>query len=99
MSVDAIHKAVHKNLLKDSYAQYRKEQLLEFGDCYSFEEVLEFCGLKTVCEYTIRKWMISLGCSYDEQKSCYFTDKHKYPENKEDRIKHSYGYFVLEIDT
>ena len=94
-----MHKAVHENLLKDSYTQYKKEQLLEFGECYSFEEVLEFCGLKTVCEYTIRKWMISLGCSYDEQKSCYFTDKHEYPENKEDRIKHSYGYFVLEIDT
>ena len=53
MSVDAIHKAVHESLLQDWYDQYRTEQLVEFGDYYSLQQVLEFYGLTTVCEYTI----------------------------------------------
>ena len=48
MSVDAVHKAVHETLLQDSYDQYRKEPLTEFNDCFSFQEVLEFCGLKII---------------------------------------------------
>ena len=43
--------------------------------------------------------MQSLGCTFDEQKSCYFTDKHEYPKNKVYRVKYCYGYYEIKIDT
>ena len=43
--------------------------------------------------------MQPLGCTFDEPKSCYFTDKHEYSKNKVYRVKHCYGYYALEIDT
>ena len=82
LSVEAVHKAIHETLLRDLYSEYRIEQISNKCEYYALHELLEFCGLKTLCEFTVWRWMKSLGCEFNEQKESYFTDKHEYPENK-----------------
>ena len=45
------------------------EQINNKCEYYALQGLLEFCGSKTLCEFTVWRWMKSLGCEFNEQNN------------------------------
>ena len=50
--------------------------------CPSYKSFLKCFRQKTICIVTVWKWMHYLGYKFDEQKKCYFTDRHEHTAQK-----------------
>ena len=66
-----------------------KTYLLE--ECDSNDDLIKRFGLKNVSNSTVWRWMHHFSFSYDEQKKCYFCDKHENREN----IKYRKNYTTI----
>ena len=98
VNVANLHSAMHDTLLKEAYKDYEKETK-EDPSCfvYTIEDLLEFSGLKTLCESTVHRWMKIIGCGYKAAKKNYYTDRHEDPDNISYRELFIAAYFKMEL--